>query len=68
MDTKPDKKCFTIMPFTVRDADLPRYYNDDNHWNEVYRGLIMPAVKEAGLKCERDDEDDSSRAGTAGRP
>lgn len=61
MDTPPDKKCFTIMPFTVRDADLPRYYNDDNHWNEVYRGLIIPAVKEAGLQCERDDEDDSSR-------
>lgn len=49
------------MPFTVRDPDLARYYNDTNHWNEVYRGLIVPAVKEAGLLCERDDEDASSR-------
>lgn len=55
------KKCFTIMPFTVRDPDLPRYYNDSNHWNEVYRGLIVPAVKEAGLVCARDDEDATSR-------
>jgi hypothetical protein len=58
-----DKKnrCFTIMPFTVREQDLQRYYNDKNHWNEVYRGLIVPAVLKAGLMCERDDEDSASR-------
>jgi hypothetical protein len=49
------------MPFTVRDPDLPRYYNDNNHWNEVYHGLIVPAVQEAGLHCERDDEDSATR-------
>lgn len=61
VNTPPEKKCFTIMPFSVRDPDLPRYYNDKNHWDEVYQGLIVPAVKAAGLKCERDDEDASSR-------
>lgn len=54
-------RCFTIMPFSVRDFDLPRYYNDPNHWNEVYRGLVVPAVKKVGLLCERDDEDLSPR-------
>lgn len=49
------------MPFTVREVDLPIYNNDKNHWNEVYQGLIAPAIKEAGLKCERDDEDVTSR-------
>jgi len=49
------------MPFTVRDADLPRYYNDANHWNEVYTGIIAPAVKEAGLVSARDDEDATTR-------
>ena len=61
MNTELNKKCFTIMPFSVRNPDLPRYYNDSNHWNEVYHGLIVPAVKEAGLHCERDDEDASTR-------
>lgn len=55
------KKCFTIMPFTVRDSDLPHYYNDSNHWGEVYQGLIVPAVREVGLQCERDDEDAATR-------
>lgn len=49
------------MPFSVREQDLPRYHEDKNHWNEVYRGLILPAAKAAGLDCERDDEDSSSR-------
>lgn len=59
MNTSIKRKCFTIMPFTVRDPDLPRYYNDSNHWNEVYSGLIAPAVKEAGFVCERDDDSTS---------
>ena len=58
--SQPEKKCFTIMPFTVRDADLSRYY-DAKHWDEVYHGLLVPAVKEAGFVCERDDEDSSPR-------
>jgi len=49
------------MPFTVRENDLSRYHNDENHWNEVYRGLIIPAANSAGLDCERDDEDSGSR-------
>lgn len=49
------------MPFTVRDYDLPKYSSDKNHWNEVYRGLILPAVSRAGLQCERDDDDPTSR-------
>lgn len=55
------KKCFVLMPFSVRDFDLPKYNSDKNHWNEVYRGLIIPSVIEAGLQCERDDDDISSR-------
>ena len=35
------------MPFTVREEDLPRYRNDLNHWDEVYTGLILPAVEAA---------------------
>jgi hypothetical protein len=61
MSEQPKKKCFTIMPFTIRDYDLPKYSNDKNHWNEVYRGLILPAVSKAGLQCERDDDDSTSR-------
>lgn len=53
--------CFIIMPFTVREADLPRYYGDENHWNEVYNGFIVPAVIQAGLISERDDDDWASR-------
>jgi hypothetical protein len=49
------------MPFTVRESDLGRYHDDANHWNEVYRGLILPAAHAANLECERDDEDSSSR-------
>jgi hypothetical protein len=54
-------KCFVIMPFTVRQPDLHRYLNDRDHWQEVYEGLIRPAVERAGLVCERDDEDLSTR-------
>lgn len=54
-------KCFTIMPFSVRDRDLAAYSHDSNHWTEVYQGLILPAVRAAGLECERDDEDLSTR-------
>lgn len=61
MDKSNYNTCFTIMPFTVREADLGRYYGDVNHWNEVYQGLIAPSVKNAGLECVRDDEDLSSR-------
>ena len=53
--------CFVIMPFKVRKQDLEKYFNDADHWNEVYGGLIAPAIKEAGLKVLRDDEDYSSR-------
>jgi hypothetical protein len=66
MPSETKAKCFTIMPFTVRDEDLPRYSNDKNHWNEVYRGLIIRATKEAGLDCERDDEDSATRFITEG--
>lgn len=61
MTDKAQRKCFTIMPFTVRDGDLTRYHSDKSHWHEVYQGLIVPAVQMAGLQCERDDEDIASR-------
>jgi len=57
--------CFVIMPFAVRDVDRPRY-PDKNHWSEVYEGLIAPAVKEAGLRPERDDYDFTARQVTEG--
>lgn len=53
--------CFTIMPFSVREADLARYGNDKSHWTEVYRGLIVPAAREAGVRCEREDDDVATR-------
>lgn len=61
MSDPSKKSCFVIMPFSVREHDLGRYGDDKNHWSEVYQGLIVPAVEAAGLKCERDDEDVSSR-------
>lgn len=54
-------RCFVIMPFTVRENDLAKYHNDTNHWNEVYHGLVKPAVEKAGLYCDRNDEDVSTR-------
>jgi len=51
-------RCFVIMPFTVRDR---KQYVDLNHWNEVYAGLIRPAVQTSGMSCDRDDEDRGGR-------
>ena len=56
MKNQLSKTCFVIMPFTVRDIDRERYV-DPNHWNEVYEGLILPAIEEAGLQADRDDAD-----------
>ncbi len=53
MTSENKPRCFTIMPFSVRDADLQRYYGDKEHWSEVYRGLVIRAVKAAGLDCEK---------------
>ena len=61
MERKNIPKCFVIMPFTVRDSNLLKYSNDKNHWNEVYSGIIVPAIKKAGLRYERDDDDVASR-------
>ena len=49
------------MPFRVRDEDLTKYENDRNHWNEVYSGLITPAIEAAEMVPMRDDDDVSSR-------
>jgi hypothetical protein len=48
------------MPFSVRAADASKY-EDQNHWHEVYEGLISPAIQEAGMLPERDDKDTGSR-------
>jgi hypothetical protein len=53
--------CFVIMPFRVREEDLTKYENDRNHWNEVYSGLITPAIEAAEMMPMRDDDDVSSR-------
>ena len=53
------RSCLVIMPFSVRDDQKPTYPQD--HWKEVYAGLLGPAVKAAGLACHRDDDDFSSR-------
>lgn len=52
--------CLVLMPFTVKEQDLPRYQETD-HWSQVYEGLVVPAVQEAGLQCDRDDGDLGSR-------
>ena len=54
------------MPFSVREQDISKYGGDENHWHEVYHGLIIPAVKKAGIECHRDDEDSTSRLITEG--
>jgi hypothetical protein len=61
MNDQHQPVCFAIMPFTVREADLAKYQNDPDHWREVYQGLIVPAIKQAGLQVQRDDEDYSTR-------
>lgn len=61
MNKENQRICFVIMPFRVREADLSKYYNDSSHWNEVYNGLIIPAIKEVGLQAQRDDDDYSTR-------
>lgn len=61
MKKEHQSTCFVIMPFRLREQDLSKYYNDTDHWNEVYYGLIAPAIKGVGLRVQRDDEDYSSR-------
>jgi hypothetical protein len=55
----PMSTCLVIMPFKVRDTDRKRY--PENHWKEVYAGILRPAVEAAGMVCHRDDDDFSSR-------
>jgi hypothetical protein len=50
MNEKKERTCFVIMPFTVRKEDLDKY-DDPGHWDEVYNGLIVPAVTNAGFIC-----------------
>lgn len=57
---KEKKKCFIIMPFTLKEIDQSKY-RDQNHWNEVFEGLIVPAVNEAEMIPDRDDHDIGSR-------
>ncbi|HEU4931433.1 MAG TPA: hypothetical protein VFT48_05100 [Pyrinomonadaceae bacterium] len=60
MPGKRPKRCFVLMPFTVREIDQAKY-TDTNHWTEVYEGLIVPSVQKAGMLAERDDADPGSR-------
>lgn len=53
------RSCLVLMPFSLRETDKQSYL--ENHWREVYGGLLRPAVEMAGLKCHRDDDDFSSR-------
>ncbi len=55
-----NEKCFVIMPFTTRKEDEIKY-NDNNHWTEVYEGLIKKVCEDMSIICERDDVDKSPR-------
>ena len=66
MEKNSKPVCFVIMPFRVREDDLPKYHNDSGHWNEVYEGLIVPAINEAGMQPQRDDDDYTTRLITEG--
>lgn len=55
------KKCFVVMPYVVRERDLPKYANDPKHWTEVFDGLIAPAIVDAGLRPHREDHDNKSK-------
>jgi hypothetical protein len=59
-ETAEKKKCFVVMPFTVRDFEKEKY-RSKNHWNEVYEGLIKPAILKAGFQSIRDDQDIGTR-------
>jgi hypothetical protein len=61
MNSQEGPICFAIMPFSVREVDLMKYGNDLEHWQEVYHGLIVPAITQSGLRSQRDDEDYSTR-------
>lgn len=43
------KKCFVIMPFGSDDPDMKKRFDG------VYKGIIMPAIKEAGYDPLRED-------------
>jgi hypothetical protein len=62
MQTTENTNCFVIMPFTLRTEDKEKYFGDENHWHEVYDGLIKPALRKAGMTCNRDDDDARSRS------
>jgi hypothetical protein len=51
------KSCFVIMPFSSEEGSA---YGSD-HFQEVYEGLIVPAVEEAGLEPIRADTQVLSR-------
>ena len=60
MADKEKNKCFVLMPFTVKEEQQGKY-PDENHWTEVYEGLIVPAVEKAGLEPQREDGDVGSK-------
>jgi hypothetical protein len=48
MKTSDKKICFVLMPFSVKEVDMPRYNNPD-HCTEVYEGLSPPPLPWLGF-------------------
>ena len=46
----PPPVCFVVMPITVAAHHLERYENRDDHYEQIFRSMIQPAVELAGLQ------------------
>jgi len=55
------KSAFVIMPFTLK-GNPEKYSEDPDHWNNVYIGLIKPALDKLEFISIRDDMDLGSRS------
>lgn len=53
-DSKYDNVCFVIMPIGEKEG------YPENHFQEVYEDIFIPAIKEAGFKPLRADDEKSS--------
>ena len=51
IDMNKKEKCFVMMPFTT-----PDIYDDDGHFDKIYKQIFVPAIKKAGYEPYRVDE------------
>ena len=49
-DPRETTECFVVMPISVPTHLMSRYGGRTDHFSQIYRTLIAPAVKRAGLQ------------------